>query len=84
MTDHDQVMKKFSMLLTEFLESQLGQETVVLRCFIGDPLIPSFEHFSDNQERVFIILDPCHMIEFVRNSLADLKDFKGPEGNIIK
>ncbi len=42
-----------------------------------------FPHSCDNNEKIYIFLDACHMIKLVRNTLSDWKVMKDSNGNTI-
>ena len=43
-----------------------------------------FQHPCDLKAKIYIMLDACHMIKLVRNTLSDWKVLKDKDGNAIK
>ncbi len=56
---------------------------------LGAQLLPGslqayFQHPCDPKAKIYIMLDACHMIKLVRNTLSDWKVLKDKDGNAIK
>jgi hypothetical protein len=45
---------------------------------------PSFPHPSDPTMRVCVMLDACHMLKLIRNTLADKHTLMDCDGNLVK
>ena len=43
-----------------------------------------FPHPCDNNQRIYIFLDACHMIKLVRNTMSEWKVLKDGDGNTIE
>ncbi len=49
----------------------------------ADNLQAYFPHPCDNNEKIYVFLDACHMIKLVRNTMSDWKVMKDSDGNTI-
>ncbi|CAB3982964.1 thap domain-containing 9 [Paramuricea clavata] len=49
----------------------------------ADNLQVYFPHPCDNNEKIYVFLDACHMIKLVRNTMSDWKVMKDSDGNTI-
>ena len=52
--------------------------------FDPENLKPSFQHPSNPDEEIQVILDPSHLVKLVRNALSDLGTIYDSDGNPIK
>ena len=50
----------------------------------ADNLQAYFPHSCDNNQRIYIFLDACHMIKLVRNTMSEWKVLKDGDGNTIE
>ena len=50
----------------------------------ADNLQAYFPHPCDNNQRIYIFLDACHMIKLVRNTMSEWKVLKDGDGNTIE
>ena len=49
----------------------------------ADNMQAYFPHPCDNNEKIYVFLDACHMIKLVRNTISDWKVMKDSDGNTI-
>ena len=54
-----------------------------LGCNIKKLEVVSFPHPSKPNEKVYVILDTCHMLKLARNAFADIKILCTPSGENI-
>jgi hypothetical protein len=49
-----------------------------------DGLQAFFQHPCDPKAKIYILLDACHMIKLVRNTMSDWRLLKDKDGNVIR
>jgi DNA transposase THAP9 len=53
-------------------------------CFEPDDMKCWFPHPSDEKIQIAVILDPCHLIKLIRNTLSDFSTIFDSNGNSIR